>query len=219
MIRKLLVFVGVVSISLVATVGVAFAHVEIERDGDVKADGTVAATLSVPNEEADAGTVKVELVFPESPEITAAIAEPVTGWTATVQKSGTGAVTQITWTGGPLTGDQRVELPLTLGPVPADTTTIDFKAVQTYDNGDVVRWIEPTPVGGEEPEHPAPVLTVRGAAASEDDHGGAATTTTAHDDSEHDDGLSTGAIVAIVVGGLIVGGGIGYAIARSRKRA
>lgn len=39
-----------------------------------------------------------------------------------------------------------------------------FLAVQTYDSGEVVRWIEPTPEGGEEPESPAPVLSMTGAA-------------------------------------------------------
>ena len=33
-----------------------------------------------------------------------------------------------------------------------------FKALQTYSDGNVVRWIEEPVDGGEEPEHPAPVL-------------------------------------------------------------
>ena len=52
--------------------------------------------------------MKVELVFPKSPELTVAEPEAVKGWTATVQKSASGAVTGVTWTGGPLTGDQEV---------------------------------------------------------------------------------------------------------------
>jgi Domain of unkown function (DUF1775) len=34
----------------------------------------------------------------------------------------------------------------------------EFKALQTYSDGDVVQWIEPTVKGGAEPEHPPPVL-------------------------------------------------------------
>jgi Domain of unkown function (DUF1775) len=34
----------------------------------------------------------------------------------------------------------------------------EFKALQTYSDGDVVQKIEPTMKGGAEPEHPAPVL-------------------------------------------------------------
>jgi hypothetical protein len=39
-----------------------------------------------------------------------------------------------------------------------------FKAVQTYDNGDVVRWIDTSTPGGAEPDHPAPTVTLRVAA-------------------------------------------------------
>ena len=48
-----------------------------------------------------------------------------------------------------------------------------FKALQTYSDGSVVRWIELTPAGGPEPEHPAPVLTLT---AAKSDAGSAAAT-------------------------------------------
>jgi hypothetical protein len=35
-----------------------------------------------------------------------------------------------------------------------------FPTTQTYNDGEVVQWDEPTPASGEEPEHPAPTLTV-----------------------------------------------------------
>jgi uncharacterized protein YcnI len=210
MIRKLLTGSLVAAVAFVATAGVAFAHVEIERNGAVGADGMVAATLTVPNEETTSGTVKIQLVFPAAPKITTATATAVNGWTATVEKSGAGAVTQITWVGGPLTGTNKVELPLSLGPVSGDVKTMEFKAVQTYEDGTEVRWIEPTPASGVEPEHPAPVLTVRGTATGHDD-----ADTSHHDD---DSGLSTGAIAAIVVAVIVVGAGIGYVVVRARRR-
>jgi uncharacterized protein len=39
-----------------------------------------------------------------------------------------------------------------------DEKQVVFKAVQTYSNGAVVRWIDPVPPGGPEPEHPTPIL-------------------------------------------------------------
>ena len=48
------------------------------------------------------------------------------------------------------------------GPLPTKVKTVEFKAVQTYSDGEVVRWIESTPKGGPEPEHPAPTLTLVG---------------------------------------------------------
>jgi hypothetical protein len=44
-----------------------------------------------------------------------------------------------------------------------------FKAVQTYGDGTVVRWIEDQPKGAPEPEHPAPVLTLKGKASGHHD--------------------------------------------------
>jgi uncharacterized protein YcnI len=219
MIRKLAIVGAIVTGAVVLLAGPAFAHVEIERDGDVSADGAVAATLDVPNEQATAGTVKIELVFPESPRLTDATAGAVNGWTATVQKNAAGAVEQIVWTGGPLTGDDDVELPITVSAVPDDVDTIDFKAVQTYDNGDVVRWIDPTPASGVEPEHPAPVLLVRGDSDGHDDGDDhSASDRDDHADSDsHDDGISTGAIIAIVAGVVIVLAVLAFILSRTRR--
>lgn len=205
---RLLVAGAVVAGVVALVAGPAFAHAEIEREGQVGSDGMVEATLSVPNEEPDAGTLKIELVFPDTPAITDAQAGEVDGWTATVEKSVGGEVESVTWTGGPITGENRVELPLTLGPVPEDTEEVDFTALQTYDNGDVVRWVEPTAEGGEEPEHPAPVLLVSGEASAHDES-----------DANHDDGLSTAAIVGIVAGVIIVVALIVWLVRRRRAGA
>jgi uncharacterized protein YcnI len=213
MIRKLAV-VGVIVTGVVALVaGPAFAHVEIERDGEVSSTGVVKATLHVPNEKKDAGTVSIQLVFPASPKLTTVEAEAVNGWTATVTKASDGSVESVTWTGGPLTGDSVAELPLSIGDVPANVDAVDFKAVQTYDNSDVVRWIEPTPASGEEPELPAPVLLVRGEASGHDD-AAAADQSASKTDTDSD---NTGVIIAIVVGVVIVLALLGFVLSRSRR--
>ena len=41
-----------------------------------------------------------------------------------------------------------------------------FKALQTYSNGDIVRWIDLQQPGQSEPEHPAPVLLLTSQAVS-----------------------------------------------------
>jgi uncharacterized protein YcnI len=182
MIRKLAAAGAMVTGVVDLVAGPAFAHVEIGRDGQVGADGIVATTLHVPNEEANAGTVRAQLVFPATPVLDTATAGALDGWTATVQKG------------------------------PADVKTIRFKALQTYDNDTVVRWIEVTPAGGAEPEHPAPVLTARGVQPTE---GGAAAKTDPHPaSSSSDGGLSTG---AIVVGVVIVLALLGYVLSRTRR--
>jgi uncharacterized protein YcnI len=215
MIRKLAIAGAIVTGVVALVAGPAFAHVEISRDGAVGANGMVAATLHVPNEMPTAGTVKIELVFPASPKLTTAQAGAVNGWTATVQKNAAGDVIGITWTGGPLTGTQEIQLPLTVGAVPGSANAIDFKALQTYDDGTVVRWIEPTPAGGQEPAHPAPVLVVRGSAAGHNVAAGAGNTSGSK--SHSDDGISTGAIIAIVVGIVIVLAVLGFILSRTRR--
>ena len=42
--------------------------------------------------------------------------------------------------------------------LPDSGTQVVFKAIQTYSNGDIVRWIEPVPATGDVPEHPTPIL-------------------------------------------------------------
>src|SRR5215204_5671652 len=132
MIRKLAVVAVVVTGVVMLTAGAAFAHVEIEREGEVTAQGVVNATLSVPNESATNATKTIELVFPASPKLTEATAENANGFTATVNKDAAGDVTSITWTGGQITGDDEVEFPISVVDFPADTETVEFKALQTY---------------------------------------------------------------------------------------
>jgi uncharacterized protein YcnI len=207
MIRKLAVVGAIVTGAVALVAGPACAHVEIEREGRVSSAGVVAATLVVPNEKDDAGTVTIELVFPASPKLTTVEAEAVDGWTATVTEASDGAVESVTWTGGPITGKEAAELPIRVGDVPAGVDAVDFEAVQTYDDGDVVRWVDETHAGGEEPERPAPVLLVRGEVSGHDDSGG-----------DEDDGVSTGAIIASVLAVIIVLVAIALVIRRSRQK-
>jgi hypothetical protein len=58
--------------------------------------------------------------------------------------------------------------------------TLLFPTAQTYDksvgdSGNTVNWVEQTPAGGPEPEHPAPSVTLT--ASSGDGHGSATPTT------------------------------------------
>lgn len=71
-------------------------------------------------------------------------------------------VDRLVWTGGPLTGDEVADFVVTMGPLP-DTPTLVFKALQTYADGDVVRWIEEPTAADPDPAEPASVLEVAGA--------------------------------------------------------
>ena len=65
-----------------------------------------------------------------------------------------------------------------------DTQAVSLPATQTYSDGTVVKWEQPTPPGGAEPEYPAPELALTGAKAdAADDHPVPVVQTTAPDNS------------------------------------
>ena len=226
MIRKLLAVTAIVVAVLGLSTVSAFAHAGLDVTGPAGTNGLAPATLEVPNERSDSGTMTIALVFPEAPPIPNAEASPVAGWTSTVTKTG-GRVDRITWTGGPLTGENSVELPILLGPVPTGTTEMTFAVLQTYQDGQVVRWIDPTQPGGEEPDHPAPVATFSAASAVGQTAPPSTTATSsttapaqetsseaAADESDSSDStaLIVGLVVAVVVLAIIV-----FIVVRQRR--
>ena len=79
----------------------------------------------------------------------------------------TQAVSKITWTAtaGGLAPGQFDLFTISAGPLPTKTGKLEFKAIQTYSDGTIVRWIEPTVKGTPEPENPSPTLTLTKAAS------------------------------------------------------
>jgi hypothetical protein len=91
--------------------------------------------------------------------------------------------------------------------LPTDTDQLVFKALQTYDNGEVVRWIDTPAPGAAEPEHPAPVLTLTPADVS---------VTTATTSGAADPSNRAGVVLGIV--GIVLGIiGIGLSLLSRRK--
>ncbi|WP_194923868.1 YcnI family copper-binding membrane protein [Catenulispora pinisilvae] len=157
---------------ILTSAGVASAHVTIGPDTTAKGGSDVELTFRVPNEEATANTTQLEVVLPTDHPITGVLPEPTPGWKVAVTNStlpkpittDDGTVTQVvselTWTGGALAPGQYQGFRVMLGKLPDDTNQLVFKAVQTYSNGDVVRWIDLAQPGQPTPDHPAPVLTL-----------------------------------------------------------
>jgi uncharacterized protein YcnI len=145
---------GVAAAALVLAADPAAAHNSWEPA--TAAPGSVVdLTLMVADEEPAGGTTMVELRFPAP--ITEAALPAVPGWTATpVDGEVGGPASGVTWTGTPAPGD--LELPIRLGPLPNEPGRLQFKTVQTYDNGAVHRWIDDWPEGAPEPPAPGPVL-------------------------------------------------------------
>ena len=169
--RRVAIIGAISGVGLFALAGTAFAHVTAQP-GNAAQGGNAKVAFRTPNEEDSAATVKLEVSFPTDHPIPSVLTEPIPGWTATVEKAKlatpiktddgevTQAVSKITWSGGQIAPGQFEDFSVSLESLPSDTNKLVFKAVQTYSNGDVVRWIDDTPAGGPEPEHPAPTLTL-----------------------------------------------------------
>lgn len=204
---------------VVFTAGPAFAHTEFDPD-EAAPGSTVTVTLNAADERDDANISKVELSGPT--DVTVVMADPLAateGWTGTVLDD------RVEWSGPPTEGDQSFTI--TLGPLPdAAGTRLQFKLVETYDNGQVDRWIEDYPIDAAEPDMPGPVIDLVAGATdattdteadgsdtsttleimpleSGDDTSEAAVAITADEVDDDDDASNTGVIVAVMAVGVI----------------
>jgi periplasmic copper chaperone A len=135
----------------------AGAHTEL--DPDEGGPGLqLEVRLHVENERSGAGTVKVELALPASPAIPIVAIPEVAGWTASQLAAAEGTGPRVVWEGGP--ERDAADLPIVLGPLPATEQRLQFKVLQTYEDGEIVRWIDDWPAGAPEPANPGPVLDV-----------------------------------------------------------
>ncbi|WP_051711705.1 YcnI family protein [Streptomyces sp. NRRL S-350] len=239
--RRLAAVALTAAASVVALAGPAFAHVTV-NPGSAAQGGYTAVDFRVPNESDTASTVKLEVNLPLDHPLASVRTLPLPGWTATLEKSKLDkpikvhgsdvneAVSKITWTadaGTKVAPGQFQEFRVSLGPLPTDADSMVFKALQTYDNGDVVRWIDESKDGQPEPAHPAPVLKLTKADGG-DGHGATATPAagTHADSSDHAAGSDSGSkaddstartlgVIGIVVG--VVGTAVGVLGLRRRS--
>ncbi len=201
----------------------AQAHVTVQP-ASVPAGGFVRLDVRVPTERDDASTKQVTLRLP--PGFAEASYEPVPGWSVKVAKTKlakpvqtddgpvTEQVSTITWTGHGAEGRippgafQDFGLSVQVPGKAGDTLT--FKALQTYSDGKVVRWIGPS---GSDAPAPSVSVTAPGQAsasgASTAPTGGANASTSSG--SADGSGSDTLAIVALIVGRARAGRGRGRA--------
>lgn len=156
---------GVAVLALVAVLlaaAPAGAHVTVSSAQAVQG-GYAKLTFRVPTESDTASTTKLEVVLPADAPLKSVSLKPVPGWTTAVEKSGE-TTSKIIWTAADGVGvkpGEFQEFDLSVGPLPK-TDQMVFKALQTYSDGTIVRWIE---TGAGELAHPAPTLKLVAAAA------------------------------------------------------
>ncbi len=148
----------------------AQAHVSIHPN-TIPAGAFATIDVRVPGEQQGSYVKRVDTLFPAG--FTSVDYEPVPGWSAKVIESKLAkpvvedgetidsAVSQIvwTWTGpqGKVGDGQFVQFPLSVAiPDDASGKPLEFRTVETYSDGQVVHWIDPSL----DAEHPAPRINV-----------------------------------------------------------
>jgi uncharacterized protein YcnI len=185
------------SIGLLAGAAPASAHVRVDADNPVPGSYSVLTFKVINESEKGALTTQLSVALPD---VASASTEAMPGWTARLDRNAAaGTVSSVTWTAAPGTGigaDQftlfriSVKLP--------EVQNVSFPATQTYSDGTVVKWDQPTPPGGVEPEYPAPEISLTGAKADAgDNHPIPVAQTTASDNTAR--WLAGGALAAVAV--------------------
>ncbi len=216
----------------------AGAHVSLHPN-TIPAGAFATIDVRVPGEEEGAYVKKVDMQLP--PGFIGVDYANVPGWSTKVVETKLSApvtedgetidtqVSQIVWTWAGPTGKvengQFIDFPLSVAiPDSASGKALEFKTVQTYSNGQVVHWIEPSL----EAEHPSPRInvTAKGGVVEEvagDEAGPAAGQTAASgSESKPSPGSSSSggsgeglAIAALIVGALGLAAAV-FALVRLR---
>jgi uncharacterized protein YcnI len=216
--------------------GPAFAHVTVQPENGAAKGSFAVVDFKVPNERDNTSTTKLEVSLPADRPLASVMPQPVDGWTVQITKSKLAkpismhgeqideAVTKVTWTatGKGIEPGYFQKFPLSIGQLPEDTDQLVFKALQTYSDNEVVRWIEPQKTGQEEPENPAPVLRLTAASAS-GHHGStaedASATSGPGETAEAPSGGSDTTARVLGIVGIVVGAaGVAYGVLAGRRR-
>ncbi|MFH8802794.1 YcnI family protein [Streptomyces sp. NPDC017936] len=220
----------------------AFAHVTVQPEGTAAKGGYAVVNFRVPNERDNASTTVLEVNFPTDTPFSSVLPQQVPGWKIAVTKSKlakplevhgrqvTEAVSKVTWTaeGKGIEPGFLQQFPVSVGVLPENADQVVFKAIQTYSNKEVVRWIEVQEKGAEEPDNPAPVLAL---SAASDGHAHGSSAEDASEESGSDDaeateteasgssdGSDTTARVLGVVGIVVGAAGVAYGVLAGRRR-
>jgi uncharacterized protein YcnI len=148
----------------------ADAHISLHPN-TIPAGAFATLNVRVPGEQEGAYVKKVDMLFPAG--FTSVNYENVPGWrtdvviqklTTPIQAAGGPVNEQVsqviwTWTGplGQVNNNQFINLPLSIA-MPSNVAgqALQFKTIQTYSNGQVVHWIDPSLAA----EHPAPTVNI-----------------------------------------------------------
>jgi uncharacterized protein YcnI len=145
-------FVGAVALStctMLAVSAPAWAHVVVNPE-EVTAGDYETLTVSVPTEK-EVPTTEIRVEVPDG--FTVSGVQPVPGWDYEFEEDD-GLITSITWSGGEI-GAQEFQQFLVQAQAPEEPGEYSWRAIQTYEDGSVVKWTGPP-----DTEEPASVVEV-----------------------------------------------------------
>ncbi|MEX5711672.1 YcnI family protein [Parafrankia sp. FMc6] len=215
----------------------ASAHVTVSP-AEAAAGGYATLSFKVPTESDTASTTGIDVQFPTDAPIASVTVQPKPGWTYKVTKGAPPApltvhgsqvseiVTRITWTaqdGGGIKPGEFDTFSVSAGPLPEKGDQVVFKTLQTYSDGEVVRWVDVAAAGAAELEHPAPRVTLTAAAAAGHDDDGDDTASIEYTAATESDSTSDGTARALGITGLVLGvlglAAGAFALITTRRRA
>ena len=161
---------GLLAVGALIAPASAQAHISLHPN-TIPAGAFATLDIRVPGEQEGAYVTKVDTLFPSG--FTGVDYENVPGWNAKIietklatpiKEDGETIDTQVsqivwTWAGpqGKVNNGQFINFPLSLAiPDSATGKALEFRTVQTYSNGQIVHWIEPSLTA----EHPSPRINV-----------------------------------------------------------
>jgi uncharacterized protein YcnI len=159
-----------IAVGALAVPGAAQAHISLHPN-TIPAGAFATLDVRVPGEQQGAYVKKVDMLFP--PGFVGVDYENVPGWSAKVIESKLASpitedgetidteVSQIVWSWsgpqGKVENGQFINFPLSLAiPEEARGRSLQFRTVQSYSNGQVIHWIDPSL----QAEHPSPRINV-----------------------------------------------------------
>jgi uncharacterized protein YcnI len=160
-------------VGALAVTPLAAAHVTLNPN-EWEAGGFARFSLRVPNERPNADTTEITVQFPES--VISASFQPVPGWERTIEmvpleepieEEGEEPITErigtVTWSGGTIAPGEFQEFGVSFQVPETPGENLVFPSIQTYSNGEIVRWIGP-----EDADTPAPIVAVTAPAEEEE---------------------------------------------------
>jgi uncharacterized protein len=173
--RRIVLASTIAGVIVCAFAAPAAAHVTVDPPSAPQG-ATVKLSFLVPNEEPRATVTKLQILFPSPPDtpIPGVAVGQKPGWRSTVTKKHlakaivtddgtiTDVVGEIDWVASTAAAAVKPgefgEFTIDADGLPNNETEVVFKAIQTYSNGVVTRWIDPVTPNGPEAVHPTPIL-------------------------------------------------------------